>query len=79
MAVVDYGGVSKLWDKGVTVARNAVYAPNPMTQIVTNLVIIVVLILSSSVGLVVGIPLAGVALVLLGVGVVRLLWQFITR
>lgn len=54
------------------VAMNAVWADDPMTQIVTNAVIVVIMMLSSSVGFVVGIPIATAALILLGVGIARL-------
>lgn len=62
---------------GVRVTRNAVWADNPQTQIVTNIVIVAALLLSSSVGFAVGIPLALFALFFLGVGVLRLGVRFV--
>lgn len=60
-----------MFDYGTKVTRNAVWADSPTTQIVTNIVIVAALMLSSSVGFVVGIPLAIAAMGLLVVGVVR--------
>ncbi|MFW5911657.1 MAG: hypothetical protein ACOCQV_02855 [Halolamina sp.] len=56
-------------------AKKAVWAGDPVEQIAVNLVIVVVLMLSSAVGFVVGIPIAMLALTLAGVGVVRLLYR----
>jgi hypothetical protein len=56
----------------------AVWAGDPMAQIVSNRVIVVALMLASSVGFVVGIPLALVALLFLTIGIVRLLWDLVT-
>ena len=73
MAAVDLPAPTKLAKSAVNYGRLAVWAPNPVTQISVNLVIVVVLILSSAVGFVVGIPIALLALMLAGVGVVRLI------
>lgn len=64
--------ITEIFSFAMDTAMNAVWADDPMTQIVTNLVIIVLMMLSSSVGFVVGLPIAAVALILLAVGVGRL-------
>lgn len=58
--------------------KMAIWADDPLTQIAVNAVIIVVMMLSSSVGLLVGIPIAIVALCLASIGVARLLFQLVT-
>lgn len=65
------------FDRGVSIAKMAIWADDPLTQIVTNAVIIVALMLASSVGFLVGIPIALVAVMLLLVGVVRLIWEWL--
>lgn len=63
---------------GLTIARNAIYADDPLTQIATNIVILVVAMLSSAVGFLPGLFIALAALFFAGVGVVRLLYQSIS-
>jgi hypothetical protein len=70
-AGVDYARA--VWNLGLEVGRMAVWADDPIQQIVANLVIVVVMMLSSSVGFVVGIPIALAAMVFLGIGIVRLI------
>lgn len=65
------------FDTGYRIVKMAAWADEPMTQIVTNIVIIAALMLVSSVGFVVGIPLALAALALLTVGVLRLGYQYV--
>lgn len=63
----------KEWAKtGVSYARKAIWAKDPITQIAVNAVIIVVMMLSSAVGFVVGIPIALAALFFASIGVLRL-------
>lgn len=66
-----------LFQFGSRVTKNAVWADDPLTQIVTNIVIIAGLMLSASVGFLVGVPLALLALGFLSIGVVRLAYRYI--
>lgn len=66
----DFGELARM---ALSWGRMAIWADDPLMQIVVNAVIIVVMMLSSAVGLLVGVPIAMVALVLLTVGVVRLI------
>jgi len=66
-------------DTGKRVTRQALWADDPLTQVTTNVVLVAALMLSSSVGFVVGIPLALAALFLLGVGIARLAYRTVTE
>lgn len=55
--------------------RMAIWAENPLMQIVVNVVIIVVLMLASAVGFIVGVPIALAALFFAFIGVIRLIAQ----
>jgi len=76
-ASVDFGlGLPSFKDLGKMAlrwGRMAVWAEDPVMQIVVNLVIVVTMMLSSAVGFVVGIPIALLALSLAGVGALRLI------
>jgi len=65
----------RAYEVGLQIGKNAVWADEPVTQIATNLVVVVAAALSSAVTWVVGLLIAGIALVLLTVGVVRLTLQ----
>lgn len=60
-----------MFEYAMDVGTNAVWADDPMTQIITNIVIVAVMMLSSSVGFIVGIPIAMAALFFLAVGIGR--------
>lgn len=62
---------------GQSIAMQAVWADDPVTQIATNLVIVVAAMLSSAVTWGIGLVIAGFALFFLGVGVVRLAYQLV--
>lgn len=60
---------------GRQLARNAIWAPDPFTQLVTNVVIIVGAMLSSSVGFAPGLLIAAAALFFIGVALLRLAYE----
>lgn len=80
MASINLGAFpnpKEIFSFATDVAMNAVWADDPMTQIVTNVVIIVLMMLSSSVGFAVGVPIAMAAMFLLAVGVGRLVLGYV--
>lgn len=80
MTSINLGAIPKpkeIFSFASDVTMNAVWADDPMTQIVTNTVIIVLMMLSSSVGFVVGVPIAMAAMLLLTVGVGRLILGYV--
>ncbi|QZP37074.1 hypothetical protein [Halobaculum magnesiiphilum] len=71
-AGIDWFDPRTYLDIGRQLARNAIWAPDPFTQLVTNVVIIVAAMLSSSVGFAPGILIALTALFFIGVAILRL-------
>lgn len=63
----------------VKYARLAVWAPNPVTQIAVNIAILVAAMLSSAVGFLPGLFIAGLALLFIGIALIRLLWRVLMR
>ena len=66
----DFGELGQM---ALSWGQMAIWADNPLMQIVVNVVIIVAMMLSSAVGFIVGVPIAMAALFFAGVGVVRLI------
>lgn len=62
---------------GQSVAMQAVWADDPVTQIATNLVILVAAMLSSAVTWGIGLVIAMFAFVFLSIGVLRLAYQLV--
>jgi hypothetical protein len=78
MASVDVGigafpSFGELAELAMTWGRNAVWAPDPVTQIVTNIVIIIAAVVSSAVTLGATLFIALIGVTFLGVGIARLI------
>ncbi len=66
---------SKLGKMALSWGRMAIWAEDPLMQVVVNVVIIVALILSASVGFLPGIPIALAALLFAMIGAIRFVAQ----